>query len=108
MSTPFTATLRTGDRSLRIGTAGDATITFRVQVTEIWETIRVDAPSDTPVATVKERVISTLMPDEQYPEDYLVKIAGWEVLDENASIASAGVVPGSILLIGGRRRRPVR
>ncbi len=108
MSTPFTATLRTGARTLRLGNTGEELITFRVQVNEIWETIRVDAPASTSILAVKERVLTALMPDEQFPEDYLVKIAGWEVLDENASLASAGVVPGSILLIGGRRRRPVR
>jgi len=38
----------------------------------------------------------------------VLKLRGWEILDENASLAEAGVVDGSILLMTYRRRRPVR
>ena len=50
-----------------------------------------------------------------YPEatgelhaDFVVKLRGWEILDEGASLADAGVIDGSILLLTFRRRRPVR
>ena len=41
-------------------------------------------------------------------EDFVVKLRGWEILDEAASLADAGVIDGSILLMTHRRRRPVR
>jgi hypothetical protein len=41
-------------------------------------------------------------------EDYVLKLNGWEVLDESASLAATGAVDGSIFLVTGRRRRPVR
>ena len=40
--------------------------------------------------------------------DFVVKLRGWEILDEAASLADAGVIDGSILLLTFRRRRPVR
>lgn len=108
MSAPFTTTLRARPGSLRIGVPGEATLTFRVQVPELWETLRVEAPADTPVAAVKEQALRALIPDLEYPEDYMTRIGGWEVLDETASIAAAGARDGSIFLVSGRRRRPVR
>jgi hypothetical protein len=80
----------------------------RVQIPEIWETLRVEAPADTSVATLKERALEALMPDAEFPEDYVMKLAGWEVLDENATLADAGAKEGSIFALMGRRRRPVR
>ena len=41
-------------------------------------------------------------------EDFVVKLRGWEILDEAASLADAGVIDGSILLLTYRRRRAVR
>ena len=49
------------------------------------------------------------MPEaDAIPQDFVVKLRGWEVLDESASLADAGVVDGSILLLTYRRRRAVR
>jgi hypothetical protein len=77
-------------------------------VPEVWDTIRVEAPADTPVSVIKERALEALLPDAEYPEDFVVKLAGWEVLDENASLSAAGASQGSIFLLTSRRRRPVR
>lgn len=109
MSVPFTAQLRSRPGALRLGTENEPVITLRVQVPEVWDTIRVDAPPDTPVAVVKERALQALMPDEsgQHAE-YVMKLAGWEVLDERVSLTDAGASQGSIFLLTGRRRRPVR
>lgn len=108
MSTPFTASLRSRPDVLRLGTAGERVITVRVQVPEVWDTIRVDLPPDTPVSTLKERALQLLVSETEFPEDYLIKLSGWEVLNENVSIEEAGAKPGSIFLLTGRRRRPVR
>jgi hypothetical protein len=57
---------------------------------------------------VKERALAALLPQAQYPEDFVVKLSGWEVLNEDESLAGVGVVDGSILLLTHRRRRPLR
>ncbi|MEO6444377.1 MAG: hypothetical protein ABIZ91_12185 [Gemmatimonadaceae bacterium] len=109
MSAPFTAQLRTRPEGIRLGTGSEPVITLRVQVPEVWDTIQVDAPADTPVWVVKERALQALMPDEALRKDqFVMKLAGWEVLDESVSIAAAGAKEGSIFLLTNRRRRPVR
>ena len=106
-ATPFVAQLRTRPEAIRLGTAGSPVITVRVQVPEVWDTVRVDAPPDTPVLTVKERALEMLMAGANQIE-YVTKLRGWEVLDETASLEAAGVENGSTLLVTSRRRRPVR
>jgi hypothetical protein len=108
MSAPFTATLRSRPDALRLGTGSEPLITLRVQVPEVWDTIRVEAPADLSVAVLKERALAELLPDAAHPEDYLMKLGGWEVLDEHVSLAAAGARSGSIFLLTSRRRRPVR
>jgi hypothetical protein len=41
-------------------------------------------------------------------DDFVLKLNGWEVLDETASLAATGAVDGSIFLVTNRKRRPVR
>ena len=109
MSAPFTSQLRSRPEGIRLGTGNEPVITLRVQIPEVWDTVRVEAPADTPVAVVKERALQALMPDESaHHADYFVKLAGWEVLDERVSLADAGIKQGSIFLLTNRRRRPVR
>jgi hypothetical protein len=107
-SIPFTAQLRSRPGELRLGTEGEPVITLRVQVPEVWDTVRLAAPADTPVAVIKSRALEVLLPDEPHHEGFVVKLGGWEVLDESASLADAGVQHGAILLVTSRRRRPVR
>ena len=106
--TPFTASLRSRPAVIQLGTPGEPLITLRVQVPEVWDTVRVDAPPDTAVAVLKARALHALMPDEKNPDDFVMKLAGWEVLDEQVSLEAAGAGSGSIFLLTGRRRRPVR
>lgn len=103
---PFVTQLRTRPEAIRLGTAGSPVITLRVQVPEVWDTVRVDASPDTPVLTVKERALEALMSGADQAE-YVTKLRGWEVLDETASLEAAGVLNGSTLLVTSRRRRPV-
>ena len=108
MTTPFTAQLRSRPGVIRLGTGNDPVITLRVQVPEVWDTVRIDAPPDTPVVVLKQRALEALMPDVQHHEGYVIKLAGWEVLDESVSLTDAGAKNGSIFLLTDRRRRPVR
>ena len=104
---PFVAQLRSRPEVIRLGTTGEPVITVRVQVPEVWDTVRIDASPDTPVLVLKERALETLMPGAE-PVEYVTKLRGFEVLDETASLSAAGVVTGSTLLVTSRRRRPVR
>ena len=106
-SIPFVAQLRARPEVIRLGTSGEPVITVRVQVPEVWDTVRIDAPPDTPVLVLKQRALETLMIGAEQAE-YVTKLRGFEVLDETASLSAAGVVTGSTLLVTSRRRRPVR
>jgi len=108
-ATPFTTQLRSRPEGIRLGTGNEPVITLRVQIPEVWDTIRVDAPADTAVSVVKERALQALMPDEAVNHaDFVMKLAGWEVLDEQVALSEAGARNGSIFLLTSRRRRPVR
>ena len=106
-ATPFVAQLRARPEVIRLGTTGDPVITVRVQVPEVWDTVRIDAPPDTPVLALKEVALETLVSGAE-PVEWVTKLRGFEVLDETASLSTAGVLNGSTLLVTSRRRRPVR
>lgn len=106
-ATPFVAQLRARPEVIRLGPGSDPVITVRVQVPEVWDTVRIDAPPDTPVLVLKERALETLMVGADQAE-WVTKLRGFEVLDETASLSAAGVENGSTLLVTSRRRRPVR
>lgn len=108
MSASFVAQLRSTRRPIALAEPGPGTITLRVEVAELWDTVRVMARPNTRVAELKERVLAELFPNNEYADDFVLKFRGWEVLDEHGTLAECGVGDGSILLLGYRRRRPVR
>ena len=48
-----------------------------------------------------------LAPDVARIDEYVVKLHGFEILDETAPLSSTAASNGSIFLITDRRRRPV-
>jgi hypothetical protein len=105
------STLRARRNLVRLGTNGNAadTIVVRAQVPEVWDAVRIDAPRSATVLEVKRRALVELVPDEAAnTEEFVVKVRGFEVLDETISLDDAGVRDGSTLLITSRRRRPVK
>ena len=107
--TPFTANLRSRPGTgIRLGDPGEPVVTLRVQVPEVWDVVRVQTPLSEPVLSVKVRALDALFPSAEFHEDFVMKLNGFEVLDENASVGEAGAVDGSIFLLTHRRRRPVR
>ena len=107
-STPFVASLRSRPEVVRLSDEGASTITIRVQLAEAWDAVRIQVSTGEPVATVKGRAIEVLDPSGGFPDEYAVTLGGKKILDERASLATAGVVNGSTLLIEHRHRRPVR
>jgi len=108
MTAPFVTELRTSDDVLSIGAGSGDALHLRVQVAELWDTLRVDTSGGTSVSDVKSAALARFFPDGAAVTDYVVKLRGFEILDENDSLASAGVRDGSTLLLARRRRRPVR
>jgi hypothetical protein len=108
MSTPFVAGLRSRKSTIDLSGGASETITIRVEMAEVWDVIRVVVAPSEMVLRVKEHALQELSPDSGMHEDFVMKLGGWEILDETASLADAGVVDGSILLLTYRRRRPVR
>jgi hypothetical protein len=106
---PFVAQLRTRGKTIELASPNGPAITVRVEMPEVWDVVRVNASPDERAVTVKRRALELLMPGaELRDDDYVLKLNGWEVLDETASLAATGAVDGSIFLVTGRRRRPVR
>jgi hypothetical protein len=108
MSATFVGSLRARPTTIRLGPEGAPTITVRVEMPEAWDTVRFAVAPTEPGINLKRRALAALAPGSQFPEDFVLKLRGWEVLDENAPLAELGVQDGSILLLTNRRKRPVR
>jgi hypothetical protein len=107
-SAPFVTNLRTNGDLIRLGSGDEPVLHIRVQVAELWDSVRIDAPASELVISAKRAALDALYPGGVNPEDYVVRLRGFEILDENSSLVAAGVEDGSILLLVYRRRRPVR
>jgi hypothetical protein len=102
----FVNDLRNQGSPLRLGSGTGPVLQLRAQVLEAWDAIRVDADPAATVKSLKQLALQTLYPNVN-ENDYVVKLHGWEMLDEDAPLSSTGARNGSIFLITDRRRRPV-
>jgi hypothetical protein len=107
-TTPFVAGLRTPPHTVDLSRNGDPTITVRVEVAQLWDAVRIAASPNEPVVTIKRAALEAFALTDERPEEFVMKLRGWEVLDEGESLVDAGAVNGSIFLLAHRRRRPVR
>ena len=108
MSTAFVTGLRARRSTIRLAPPEVESITIRVEMPEVWDVVRmVVAPSE-PVLAVKVAALEALFPEAELHQDFVLKLRGWEIVDEAAPLADVGVIDGSILLLTHRRRRPVR
>ena len=108
MSVPFVTELRTGDDVIRVGGGNGSVLHLRVQAAELWDTHRVDAPASASVFSVKTAALDRFFPVGYNAAEFVVKLRGFEILDEEATLESTGVRDGSTLLLSRRRRRPVK
>lgn len=108
MSVAFVCQLRSKGLPLELAPPGPETVSFRVQAAEHWDAVRVVASPEMLVGELKSRLLATFYPEYEYPDEFVFKLRGWEMLDEGAPIGQSGIVNGSIILLGDRRRRPVR
>lgn len=107
MSAPFVTGLRARRDSVHVGRKDGRAFTLRVEVPELWDVVRVVAAPDATVEEVKAASLRALNARAN-PAAYVIKLRGFEVLDERASLEDAGAIDGSIFLLTHRRRRPVR
>jgi hypothetical protein len=82
--------------------------TVRVQMPELWDTIAVRCDEHTMVSAMKRAALETFGERHHPAEDYVLKLHGFEVLDETVPVDVAGARDGSTFLLTYRRRRPVR
>ena len=107
-TTPFVAGLRTPPGTLDLSRKGEQAITVRVELAEVWDTVRISVSPNEPVVTIKRAALEHLGAADEQPEEFVMKLRGWEVLDEGVTLTDAGAINGSIFLLAHRRRRPVR
>jgi hypothetical protein len=105
--TPFVSSLRTQGEPIALGTASGSVLHLRAQVLEAWDAIRIDANPAASVKSLKQLALKKLYADGRDENQYVVKLNGFEVLDEDAPISSTAARNGSIFVITDRRRRPV-
>jgi hypothetical protein len=105
--TTFVNSLRTRGQPFELGTPSDQPLRLRAQVLEAWDAIPIDANPSASVRSLKELALRELYPDVQQADEYVVKLNGFEILDEDAPISSTVARNGSTFLITDRRRRPV-
>ena len=108
MTAPFVTSLRSRKGTLRLAPEGQRGITVRVEMPDVWDVVRIEVLPTDQVLAVKKHALEALYPEYGSLEEFIVKLSGWEILDETRSLADVGVVDGSILLVTFRRRRPVR
>lgn len=106
MTTPFVASLRARPETLVLGNA--PRLTFRVEMPEVWDTVRIQAPGAEPLSQIKEAALKALYPNGASYADFVIKLNGYEVLDESVPLSQTGAIDGSTFLLTFRRRRPVR
>ena len=108
MTAPFVTQLRARGAALQLAAAGAPTITVRVEMPEVWDTVKAVVSPSQSVSVLKAAALGVLYPTGETSSDFVLKYQGWEVLDEGVSLGTAGAVDGSIFLLTHRRRRPVR
>ena len=106
--TTFVNSLRTRGQPFKLGAPSDKPAPpQRAQVLEAWDAIPIDANPSASVRSLKQLALRELYPDVQHDDEYVVKLNGFEILDEDAPISSTAARNGSTFLITDRRRRPV-
>ena len=108
MSEPFVAQLRARGTALELSAGAGTSITVRVEMPEVWDTVKAHVSPSTSVHALKASALAALYPVDEPADAFVLKLRGWEVLDESATVADVGARDGSIFLLTLRRRRAVR
>lgn len=93
---------------MKLGNGAADKLQLRVQVLEAWDAIRVEADPSETVGALKALALRELFADGNDGADYVVKLHGFEMLDEDVPLSATGARNGSTFLVTDRRRRPVQ
>ena len=104
---PFVTSLRVRGEPLQLGRNIAKPLRLRAQVLEAWDAISINADPSASVRSLKQLALKELYPDGRKEDEFVVKLHGWEILDEDGPISSTAARDGSIFLVTDRRRRPV-
>jgi hypothetical protein len=107
VTAPFVWGIRARPEVINVGTVDGRVLSLRVEVPEVWDVVRIAAPPGETVSAVKRAALESVLPGADEGA-YVMKLRGFEVLDEGQTLTEAGAVDGSIFLLTHRRRRPVR
>ena len=108
MTTPFVAQLRAREDAIELAPAGGTSMTIRVEMPEVWDTVKLVVAPTHSAAEVKQAALGALYPVAEPASEFVLKLRGFEVLDENMALSELGAKDGSIFLLTHRRRRAVR
>lgn len=100
--------LRSRRDPIALGNDGPGAITVRVQIPELWDAVTVRCADGTSSTALKQVVLDAFGERHHPASDYVLKLRGFEVLDEGAPVTVAGAREGSTFLMTFRHRRPVR
>ena len=100
--------LRSRPGLLALGPNDPSAITVRVQMPELWDTLAVKCSGDTSVFALKQAALEAFGQRRDPAVEYVLKLRGFEVLNENVPVTVAGAREGSTFLLTYRYRRPVR
>lgn len=106
---PWVQQVRTRPGVIAVGApSGDDVLHLRVEMAQDWDAVRIEAmPSDS-VRSLKLNALDVFAPGALFPDEFMIKLRGHEILDESLSLVDAGALDGSIFLLAHRYRRPVR
>lgn len=109
MSSTFVNSLRARDEVVVMGEAApEGMLRVRVEMPEVWDVVRIDAPPAAPIRALKLNALQALYPRALFPDDFVIKLAGREIFDEGIALGDSGASDGSVFLVSHRRRRPIR
>lgn len=84
-----------------------APLALRVMMLDTWDEVPLTLPGNTPIADLKRAVLARSRARLPAAE-YVVKYHGAELYEPGNTLALAGVLPNSALIVLRRRRAPVR
>ena len=100
--------LRAPPGVIALGADAPGAFTVRVQMPEVWDVVAVRCAADTSVGALKRAAFDAFGQVHHVVDDYVMKLRGIEVLNEDAPLSVAGARDGSTFLLTCRYRRPVR
>lgn len=107
MTAPFVWNVRARPEVVTVGSPDGRVMNVRVEIPEVWDVVRIAARPESTVLAIKQAALDAVVPGDD-ADAYVMKLRGFEILDETQSLTEAGAVDGSIFLLSYRRRRPVR